>query len=241
MAVRSKKSQSREDESAPTTKVTPELLLEIYNRLYKHYGPQRWWPAETTLEVALGAILTQAVAWGNVEKALVNLKCESLISTRALRDISQDELAGLIRPVGYFNTKAKKLKAFIDHLWGGYNGDLDLFLSMDAHKLREELLGIHGIGEETADDIVLYAAGRPSFVIDAYTRRILTRIGLAQEDERYTFYQELFHTNLPLDAPLFNEYHALLDRHAKDTCKKLPLCRGCCLLDLCPLGKVSVG
>lgn len=232
-----KKRQCLENDAAPTAKVTPELLLEIYQRLYQHYGPQRWWPAETTLEIALGAILTQAVSWSNVEKALVALKRENLMSIRALRDISQDELADLIRPVGYFNTKARKLKAFVDHLWDCYSGDLELFLSQNNHQLREELLGIHGIGEETADDIVLYAAGQPSFVIDTYTRRIMTRMGLAPATNEYGAHQGLFHANLPPDVPLFNEYHALLDRHAKDTCKKLPLCRDCSLVDLCQSGK----
>ena len=241
MPVNKKKGQRLGDELAPAAKVTPELLLEIYQRLYQRYGPQRWWPAETTLEIALGAILTQAVSWSNVEKALVALKRENLISTRALRDISQDELAVLIRPVGYFNSKARKLKAFIHHVWDGYGGDLELFLAQDSHQLREELLSIHGIGEETADDIVLYAAGRPSFVIDAYTRRIMTRMGLAPATDKYRAHQELFHANLPPDVPLFNEYHALLDRHAKDTCKKLPLCRDCSLLDLCPSGKLGSG
>ena len=162
------------------------------------------------------------------------------MSTRALQNIAEVELAALLRPVGYFNAKARKLKAFIGHLWDNYGGDLDLFLSQDTSQLRDELLGIHGIGEETADDIVLYAAGRPSFVIDAYTRRILTRMGLAQGNEGYTFYQGLFHDNLTHDAPLFNEYHALLDRHAKETCKKQPLCHDCCLLELCPSGQASV-
>ncbi len=216
------------------------VLLETYRRLYRRYGPQHWWPAETPLEVVLGAILTQAVTWRGVERALANLREAGLMSARGIRACPEERLAELLRPSGYFNAKARKLKAFIDHLWDRRDGDLEALLSGDTGALRDELLSIHGIGDETADDILLYAAGRPSFVIDSYTRRILGRMGLAPDRERYCDYQRLFHDALPPDPPLFNEYHALLDRHAKETCKKTPLCDGCCLRDLCATGRASV-
>ena len=227
-------------EAISTADVSEALLLEVYRRLYERYGPQHWWPGESRLETVLGAILTQATAWTNAEKALTNLKVGDLMSTRALRDIPEDKLAALIRPSGYFNAKAGKVKAFIHHLWGSYGGDLESLLSKEAGDLRRELLSIYGIGEETADDIVLYAAGKPSFVIDLYTRRILKRLDIAPRNESYQAYQTLFHQNLPRDVALYNEYHALLDRHAKETCKKEPRCRGCCLLELCPKGKLSI-
>ena len=230
----------RSSEAISTADVSEALLLEIYRRLYERYGPQHWWPGESRLETVLGAILTQATAWTNVEKALTNLKADDLLSTRALRDIPEDKLAALIRPSGYFNAKARKVKAFIHHLWGSYGGDLEPLLSKEAGDLRRELLSIYGIGEETADDIVLYAAAKPSFVIDTYTRRVLKRLKLAPRNESYQAYQALFHQNLPKDAALYNEYHALLDRHAKETCKKEPRCRDCCLLELCPKGKLSI-
>ena len=216
------------------------VFMEMYRRLYDRYGPQHWWPADTALEVILGAILTQAVAWTGVERALANLKDAGLMSVDALRACPEERLAGLLRPSGYFNAKARKLKAFIDHLWDRYDGDLDALLSVDTGVLRDELLSIHGIGEETADDVLLYAAGRPSFVIDSYTRRILGRMGLAPDRDRYGDYQRVFHKALPPEPPLFNEYHALLDRHAKDACRKVPGCEGCCLLDLCSTGMASV-
>ena len=215
-------------------------LLEVYQRLYHAYGPQHWWPGDSPFKVIIGAILTQSTAWSNVEKAMHNLKTAGVLSPQGLRDIPREELAALLRPSGYFNIKAKKLKAFINHLWEHYQGDLDSFLARDTAPLRRELLSIYGIGEETADDIVLYAAGKPSFVIDAYTRRILNRLGLGRSAATYPEYQELFRQALPRDPSLYNEYHALLVRHGKDVCKKRPLCSGCCLLEECPTGAKAV-
>ena len=215
---------------------TSSVLLEIYHRLFKEYGPQHWWPAETPLEVILGAILTQSVAWTGVERALNNLKEAGYVSIQALQDIPEDELATLLRPSGYFNAKAKKVKAFIQHLWDNYDGNLGSMLSREITDLRPELLSIHGIGEETADDIVLYAAGQPSFVIDSYTRRVISRLGMAPSKESYGSYQSVFHEGLPSEPDLFNEYHALLDEHAKVTCRKQPLCAACCLRDMCSTG-----
>ena len=212
-------------------------LLDIHDRFYHQYGPQHWWPSDGPFETIIGAILTQNTAWKNVETALDNLKAAQALSPQRLRELPIDALAQLIRPSGYFNTKAKKLKAFANHLGDRYRDDLAAFLSQDTALLRQELLSIYGIGDETADDILLYAARLPSFVIDTYTRRILRRLGIAPERDRYGEFQSLFHENLHPDAQLFNEYHALLDRHAKETCRKSPLCNGCCLMDICPAGQ----
>ncbi|MFH1559914.1 MAG: hypothetical protein ABID84_00660 [Chloroflexota bacterium] len=214
-----------------------ERLLDIYGRLSRRYGPQHWWPGDGAFEVIIGAILTQAASWDNVDKALANLKERGLLEPAALRAVDQQELANLIKPSVYFNVKAQKIKAFVHHLWEHYNDDLEALLERDAHHLREELLSIYGIGEETADDIVLYAANKPMFVIDAYTRRILGRLGLGSTRDTYGPYQAIFMENLPHNANLFNEYHALLDRHGLETCRKSkPACGECCLLDVCPTG-----
>ncbi|MBI4340043.1 MAG: endonuclease [Chloroflexi bacterium] len=217
---------------------SPSVILGIYQRLYGAYGPQRWWPgAEDSWEVIVGAILTQNTAWANVDRALARLKAAQALAPSRIRELPQEELAQLIRSSGYFNTKARKLKAFAQHLGQRYGDDLAALLRQDPVALRRELLSIYGIGQETADDILLYAAGTPSFVIDAYTRRILGRLGIAPKGDAYDAFQAVFHANLPPDASLFNEYHALLDRHAKVACRKLPLCQGCPLLDLCPTGQ----
>ena len=216
-----------------------KFLHDVYDRLYDRYGPQHWWPGDGPLEVILGAILTQFTAWANAEKALSNLKKARVMSTTALRDIPQERLAALLRPSGTFNTKARKVKAFVDHLWEHHAGDLESLLSQEPAMLRQELLSIYGIGEETADDILLYAAGVPSFVIDSYSRRIIQRLGLALEQQSYHAYQDIFHQALPRDATLYNEYHALLDRHAKETCRAQPVCAGCCLRELCPTGRAA--
>lgn len=216
------------------------LLMDVYQRLYAFHGPQHWWPGDGPFEVIAGAILTQSAAWTNVEKALARMKEAGCWSFRAVAAASQDELAEIVRPSGYFNAKARKLKAFASHLADRHQGSLDSLFSQDTAPLRDELLSIHGIGEETADDIVVYAAGKPSFVIDSYTRRIVDRMGLAPAGANagYAGYQTLFHDNLASDPGLFNEYHALLDRHAKDPCsKRVPKCGGCALQDLCDTGR----
>lgn len=221
------------DEKTPLKKRLPD----IYKRLIRRYGPQHWWPGNGAFEVIVGAILTQATSWNGVDKAIANLKATGLLEPAALRTVSQEELAGLIRPSVYFNAKAQKLKAFVQHLWEHYDDDLEALLKRDANQLRHELLSIYGIGEETADDIVLYAARKPIFVIDAYTRRILGRLGLVPARETYGSYQAIFMDNLPHNADMFNEFHALLDQHAAETCRKnRPSCGECCLLDICPTG-----
>jgi endonuclease-3 related protein len=219
---------------------TSVRLLEIYRRMMDRYGPQHWWPAETRFEVMVGAVLTQASAWGNVEKAIANLKSAGVMSPQALRALSDQELAGLVYPSGYYNAKARKLKALAEYLGARFDDDIDSMARVGASPLRAELLGVHGIGEETADDILLYAVGVPVFVVDSYTRRVLFRLGLAPEKGPYALYQALFTRHLRPDTGLFGEYHALIDRHAKDVCKKRPLCQGCCLLEICPTGMAIV-
>ena len=209
-------------------------LLDLYHRLLDCYGPQHWWPAEDAFEVIVGAILTQSAAWVNVEKAIANLKAARPLTAVTLLAMPQERVAALIRPCGYYNAKAKKLKAFVQRLQCSFSGDLDRLFSQDVVELRRWLLSVHGIGEETADSIILYAAGKPAFVIDAYTRRVLTRLRLAPPVDSYPAFQELFVHHLPRDEALYNEYHALLVRHGKDTCRKVPRCEECCLREVCP-------
>jgi len=211
-----------------------EILLEIYHRLLTCYGPQHWWPADDPFEVIVGAILTQSAAWTNVEKAISNLKEANVLTPTTLHHLPLDRLARLIRPCGYYNAKALKLKAFAERLHCQYGDDLGRFFAFDTPQLRQELLSIHGVGQETADSIILYAANRPIFVIDAYTRRILSRLGLAPSSDSYGAFQALFAQDLPADEGLFNEYHALLVRHGKEICRRVPQCPRCCLRALCP-------
>ena len=219
--------------TAPLT----NTLMDVYRRLLARYGPQDWWPGDSAFEVIVGAILTQSAAWTGVERALANLKAAGVFSPAALRAVPIDDLGMLIRPSVYFNAKSRKLKAFVEHLGERYGDDLDAMFRQDAGALRRELLSIHGIGQETADDILLYAAGKPVFVIDAYTQRIMGRMGITPPVERYDAYQSMFMDHLPRDAGLFNEYHALLDRHGVEACRKRsPLCESCCLLALCRTG-----
>jgi endonuclease-3 related protein len=209
-----------------------QRLEEIYHLLLSSYGPQHWWPADEPFEVIVGAILTQNTNWGNVEKAISNLKqCEAL-NPSALRQLPLEKLAELIYPCGYYRGKALKLKAFAEYLVH-YGDSLERLFALDIEQLRDELLSIYGIGEETADSIILYAAKKPIFVIDAYTKRILSRLGLAPAMESYAAFQALFMDNLPPDEALYNEYHALLVRHGKEVCRKSPFCPRCCLSALC--------
>jgi len=210
-------------------------IAEVYGRLYEYYGPQHWWPAEEPFEMIVGAILTQSAAWTNVEKAIGNLKQAGALSPEALRRLPETELAQIIYPSGYYNVKARKLKAFAEYFGARYGDNLEKLFRRDTNELRNELLSVYGIGEETADSILLYAGHKPVFVIDAYTRRISGRLGLrptvpsAPSTGKYVDYQRLFMTALPLSAVLFNEYHALLVRLAKEACRKEPDCGGCCL------------
>ena len=201
------------------------------------YGPQHWWPAQKPFEVIVGAILTQSAAWLNVEKAIANLKAAEALSPKALRQLNLSEIATLIRPCGYYNAKALKLKSLASWLGQHHSDDLNKLFANNANDIRRELLAIHGIGQETADSIILYAANKPIFVIDAYTRRIINRIGLAPTGDSYSAYQTFFMDNLPTDTRLFNEYHALLVRLAKEVCHKHPLCLQCCLNNFCQFNK----
>ena len=212
-----------------------ELLPEVYRRLYDTYGRQGWWPGDSPFEVIVGAILTQSTAWTNVEKALAAMKAAECWSFEGIAALPEPELAAIIRSSGYYNAKARKLRAFANHVLS--RGGLERLFAQDVASLRAELLSIHGIGEETADDIIVYAAEKPSFVIDSYTRRIVDRMGFAPAGRSYGSYQSLFHENLQKDAELFNEFHALLDHHAKVTCvKREPRCLRCCLAVFCPTG-----
>jgi len=210
-----------------------QKLLNIYQQLIDCYGPQHWWPAQEPFEVMVGAILTQSAAWLNVEKAIANLKAAKALSPQVLRQLNQPEIATLIRPCGYYNAKTLKLKALAHWLGEHYNDNLDKLFANDTNSLRQQLLSIYGIGQETADSIILYAANKPIFVIDAYTRHIINHIGLTPENNSYNAYQLLFMDNLPADVRLFNEYHALLVHLAKNVCRSRPLCRQCCLNNMC--------
>lgn len=212
---------------------TRASLPAIYRLLHARYGPQHWWPAETPLEMIVGAILTQSAAWTNVEKAIANLKSGGALGLPALQEIGQEELARLIYPSGYYNVKAAKVKAFVSWLSERHGGDLDRLLALETAALRRDLLTVHGVGQETADSIILYAAHQPLFVVDAYTRRIVSRLGLAPREDTYQAFQALFMEGLPHDEALFNEYHALLVHHGKSVCRKKPLCAGCCLQAAC--------
>jgi endonuclease-3 related protein len=209
-------------------------LEQVYDRLWARYGPQHWWPAESAFEMMVGAILTQSAAWRNVERAIAALKDAGALSPAAIRRLSRDELAQIIHASGYHNAKARKLKVLADWLGEAYGDDTGRFAGRRDDELRRELLALHGIGPETADSILLYAAARAVFVIDAYTRRILSRLGLAAEGASYDTFQGLFMDNLPRDAALYNEYHALLVRLAKEVCRPAPRCADCCLAGICP-------
>jgi len=214
-------------------------LDDIYTRLFARFGPQHWWPqSDGAFEIIVGAILTQNTAWTNVEKAMANLRRARLLVPAALNRATEKKLASLIRPSGYFNLKAKKLKAFARFLFDEHHGKLSHLFKQKTVQLREELLAVYGIGPETADSIILYAAHQPIFVVDAYTRRIFARLGLVSEDATYDEAQELFMRHLPHDELIFNEYHALIVALGKHICRKTkPMCGECPLVEICPTGK----
>lgn len=209
------------------TSTTGETLQEYYDALYGAYGPQHWWPGDGPTEIVIGAILTQNTNWRNVEKAIAQLRAAGLIDWAALRDVDIERLAELIRPAGYYNVKARRLKNFVAWLWEHYGGDLGRLRNVPLEQLREELLGVNGIGRETADSILLYALERPSFVVDAYTARLARRHRLIDEDADYERLKALFEDALQSDAALFNEYHALIVAVGKRHCKSMAQCAGC--------------
>jgi len=206
-----------------------KLLMKIYRKLYRAYGPRNWWPGETSFEVMVGAILTQNTSWRNVEKAIQKLKAKRVLNPLGIYHLKRSQLASLIRSSGYYRIKADRLKSFMDFLFGEYDGDLKRMKREKLVKLREELLGVKGIGPETADSILLYALKKPIFVVDAYTKRVLSRHGVISERGSYGEVQKLFLDHLPHDEELFNEYHALFVHLGKMVCKKIPRC------DICPL------
>jgi endonuclease III related protein len=219
---------------------TGERLLKIYDHLNSRFGHQRWWPAETDEEVVIGAILTQNVAWKNVESALARLKENNLLSLRAIHQTDVLRLAPLIRSSRFFNQKAEKLKTFCRLLFNDYHGSLDAMLALPVASLREQMLSLKGFGEETVDSILLYAGGKPIFVIDAYTKRIFSRAGLAKEDWGYQAFQRLFMDHLPENANLYNDYHAQIVRLGNTLCrKKQPLCEKCPILRFCQFGRAQ--
>lgn len=210
-------------------------VLDIYKKLYKAFGPQHWWPAKTPFEVIVGAILTQSTNWKNVERAISNLKKHRLLIPKKILEIKNQELENRIRPAGYFRAKTIKLKAFVKHLFEHHHGKLRNLFNQSVPKLRGELLSIHGIGPETADSIILYAANKPSFVVDAYTKRIGHRVGLFKY-VKYAEVKDFFEQKLPKSVKIYNEYHALLVELGKRYCKKKPECKKCPIKRQCCYG-----
>ncbi len=233
-------------------------IVEIYTKLLRKYGPQGWWPiinGKTLIceygtgaprneaemaEICIGALLAQNTAWKNVEKAIANLKQSRLVDFRKIAVGDTGKLAQLIKPSGYYNQKAKKLKLFAGHVVGNYGGSLKRMFGKGIGGLRAELLSLHGIGPETADSIILYAAGKPVFVVDAYTKRIFSRMGIAREGGSYDELQQLFMGSLPLDARLFNEYHAMIVKLGKGVCRKKPLCGECPVSGMCSFSNSNI-
>ncbi|MRR06867.1 MAG: endonuclease III domain-containing protein [Deltaproteobacteria bacterium] len=209
------------------------MLQEVFDTLLAAYGPRFWWPADTPFEVCVGAILTQNTNWGNVEKAIANLKREGLLSPEGLRDIPTAQLAELIRPAGYYNVKSARLKDFIGWLFSAQRGSLADIFSGDWRELRVDLLKVRGVGPETCDSILLYAGHKPSFVVDSYTKRLFSRLGFISPKASYDEVRNLFMENLPSDVELFNEYHALIVEHCKELCRTRPLCGECFLRVRC--------
>ena len=203
------------------------ILRKIYKKLFQFFGPQHWWPGNSRLEIIVGAILTQNTNWNNVEKAIKNLKFKKKLSVRALREIPEHKLARIIVPAGFFNVKAKRLKNFIVFISEEYAGSIKKMSQEPLNVLRQKLLTINGIGPETADSILLYACDKPIFVIDAYTKRILCRHNLIEETDVYNDIQKIFMTSLKKDVKIFNEYHALIVKLAKEFCRTKPLCSDC--------------
>ncbi len=206
-------------------------LVRIYHDLFAHYGPRHWWPADSPFEVMVGAVLTQNTAWTNVERALARVKGVVALEAAPMAALPVDVLADALRPAGYYNVKARRLQALCR--WVADQGGMGTLHGMETRPLRAGLLSVHGVGPETADDIVLYAFGRPVFVIDAYTRRLFARLGFVRNQESYEGLRARFERALPRDPVLYNEYHALIVEHAKTTCRTRPLCQNCILRPRC--------
>lgn len=210
-------------------------LRGVYDRLLAHFGYQQWWPAETAFEVIVGAYLTQNIAWSNVDRAIRALRGAGLLEPAALHSAPPELVETLIRPAGYFRQKTRRLKAFLDHLFTCYGGDLQALLRRPADELRGELLTLPGVGPETADSILCYAAGRPVMVVDAYTRRTFHRLGaFTGPDTPYDAMQAFFHAHLPRDGVLLGDFHAQIVALGKEICvSRQPRCDACPLADVC--------
>lgn len=202
-------------------------LRDFYERMSAHFGPTHWWPGDSSFEIALGAILTQNTAWTNVEKALANLKSAGLLAPHAILDADSEVLEAALRPSGYFRQKAVRVRLFCEHLLAHYGGDMARMAMRPLEELRPELLALHGIGPETADDILLYACGKPVFVVDTYTKRIFSRHGVVPPNIGYEHLRAHFEDNLAPDVPTWQEYHGLIVFTAKDFCRTRPNCEGC--------------
>ncbi len=202
-------------------------IEELYERLWTRYGPQHWWPASSRFEMIVGAVLTQNTAWVNVEKALTGLRSRGLLSIRALSRLSCEEMAPLLRSSGYYNQKARRLRAFLDFLNDRYNGTLQSLDRLETGRLREELLQLHGFGRETVDSILLYAFQRRVFVVDAYTRRIFSRHGYCSAEVGYEELRSWIEARIPAETAYYNEFHALIVAVGKTHCRPSPRCHGC--------------
>ncbi len=229
------------------------MMLRIYQRLYDCHGPQHWWPGDGPFEIMVGAVLTQNTAWSNVERAIGNLKAAGVLAPRALATMPAARLARLLKPAGYFNVKTRRLQNFCR--WYGEQGGYESLKHWPTRRLRHALLSVNGVGHETADDMLLYAFERPVFVIDAYTRRLFSRLGLADGGLAYDALRGMVEAELEAElsrggrggrppgrrrlVSLYNEYHALIVAHGKDVCRPRPRCADCCLADLCPAGTVD--
>jgi endonuclease-3 related protein len=213
-----------------------EQVRAVYDRLLDRQGHSAWWPGESAFEVCVGAILTQNTAWVNVEKALSALKRERLLSFEAMAALPEARLAELLRPAGTYKVKAARVRAFLEFLAREYGGRIEAMAGEEPRQLRRKLLSVNGIGPETADAIALYAAGLPLFVVDAYTRRVFSRLGWVDDDESYADVQRFFMDRLPPDAAVYQDYHAQIVRLAKDVCRPMPRCDACALDDVCARG-----
>lgn len=211
--------------------VPPARARRAFARLFNRYGPQEWWPAKTRFEVMIGAVLTQNTAWRNVELALANLRARGALSLRGVQRMRAGELARCLRPAGYYNVKAARVRALCE--WLDRNGGVAALERQDTDALRRALLSVHGVGPETADAILLYALRRPVFVVDAYARRLAQRLGWISGDEPYDSLRQGFEAALQADVDVFNEYHALIVMHGKTHCRVQPLCAECCLRSMC--------
>jgi endonuclease-3 related protein len=216
-------------------------LSRAYDRLFDAFGPQHWWPGDSPFEIMVGAVLVQNTSWRNVERAIQNLRDAAVMTPQSMYALPPEELAELIRPAGYYQVKTRRLRNLLQFVLDNFGGSLDEMFTTELSTLREQLLAVHGIGPETADAILLYAGGLPTFVVDTYTHRVLARHGWTGYDADYHEIKEYFESALPADAPLYNEYHALLVRVGKDFCRRTaPRCEECPLFDMLPEGGITL-